>query len=203
MPKLISARLIPALARRRLYDRHPDFRPPVSKVAISRSGFVRKWFEYPRSGRWSLAMSILGLELAELRIAETAASQTANALYCARAFPSVPRSSNPQSSTHKRVGQLIGICWRRPMQRTLKTKRSHPGCECTQRQQAETVMSMIKRDFGSALRGKTARSRQTGRDPQVPDPRRDDPIRQSRVETEPSCTLQLSWPLLGEHVCVS
>jgi hypothetical protein len=49
--------------------------------------------------------------------------------------------------------------WRRHMKRLLRTKRSRRRCGYTQRWQAETVMSMIKRNLGSALRGRTVRSR--------------------------------------------
>jgi hypothetical protein len=49
--------------------------------------------------------------------------------------------------------------WRRHMTRLLKTKRSRRRCGYTQRWQAETVNSMMKRNLGSALRGKTAASR--------------------------------------------
>ena len=50
--------------------------------------------------------------------------------------------------------------WRRHMRRMLKDKRSRRRCGYTQRWQAETVNSMIKRNLGSALRGKTDGSRQ-------------------------------------------
>ena len=49
--------------------------------------------------------------------------------------------------------------WRRRMARRPRTKRSRRRCGYTQRWQAETVNSMIKRNLGSALRGKTAGSR--------------------------------------------
>jgi hypothetical protein len=49
--------------------------------------------------------------------------------------------------------------WRRRMKRTLRTKRSRRRCGYTQRWQAETVVSMIKRNLGSALAGRTADSR--------------------------------------------
>jgi hypothetical protein len=49
--------------------------------------------------------------------------------------------------------------WRRHMKRLLATKRSRRRCGYTQRWQVETVMSMIKRNLGDELRGKTARSR--------------------------------------------
>ena len=49
--------------------------------------------------------------------------------------------------------------WRRRMRRLLRTKRSRRRCGYTQRWQAETVVSMVKRNLGSALSGKTAASR--------------------------------------------
>jgi hypothetical protein len=49
--------------------------------------------------------------------------------------------------------------WRRRMRRLLRTKRSRRRCGYTQRWQVETVNSMIKRNLGSALRGKTDASR--------------------------------------------
>ncbi len=49
--------------------------------------------------------------------------------------------------------------WRRRMKRLLATKASRRRCGYTQRWQVETVISMIKRNLGSALRGKSAHSR--------------------------------------------
>ena len=49
--------------------------------------------------------------------------------------------------------------WRRHMRRVLATKASRRRCGYTQRWQVETVNSMIKRNLGSALRGKTKASR--------------------------------------------
>jgi hypothetical protein len=49
--------------------------------------------------------------------------------------------------------------WRRHMKRLLATKRSRRRCGYTQRWQVETVMSMIKRNLGAELRGKSSRSR--------------------------------------------
>lgn len=88
-----------------------------------------------------------------------------------------------------RVGARLSGHWRRRMQKLLKTKRSRRRCGYTQRQQAETVMSMIKRNLGSALRGKTAWSRR--RDMILKCLTHDLMIirRQSRVETEPDTTL--------------
>ncbi len=45
--------------------------------------------------------------------------------------------------------------WRRHMKRLLATQRSRRRCGYTQRWQAETMMSMIKRNLGSALRGRS------------------------------------------------
>jgi len=50
--------------------------------------------------------------------------------------------------------------WRRMMKRMLRTKRSRRRCGYNRRYQVETVNSMMKRNLGSALGGKTARSRQ-------------------------------------------
>ena len=49
--------------------------------------------------------------------------------------------------------------WRRRMRRQLKTKRSRRRCGYTQRWQVETANSMMKRNLGSALRGKANQSR--------------------------------------------
>jgi hypothetical protein len=49
--------------------------------------------------------------------------------------------------------------WRRHMSRVLATKRSRRRCGYTQRWQVESVNSMLKRNLGSALRGKTRQSR--------------------------------------------
>jgi hypothetical protein len=49
--------------------------------------------------------------------------------------------------------------WRRLMKRLLRTKQSRRRTGYTQRWQAETAVSMMKRNLGSALRGRTARSR--------------------------------------------
>ena len=55
--------------------------------------------------------------------------------------------------------QPPGGRWRRHMKRLLATAESRRRCGYTQRWQCETVHSMIKRNLGSALRGKTAWSR--------------------------------------------
>jgi hypothetical protein len=49
--------------------------------------------------------------------------------------------------------------WRRRMSRLLRTKRDRRRCGYTQRWQAETVNSMLKRNQGPALRARTARRR--------------------------------------------
>jgi hypothetical protein len=49
--------------------------------------------------------------------------------------------------------------WRRRMKRMLRSKQSRRRCGYTQRWQAETVVSMVKRNLGSALAGKTTNSR--------------------------------------------
>ena len=49
--------------------------------------------------------------------------------------------------------------WRRHMKRLLATRRSRQCCGYTQRWQVETAISMLKRNLGSALRGRTAHSR--------------------------------------------
>jgi hypothetical protein len=50
--------------------------------------------------------------------------------------------------------------WRRRMKNLLRTRRSRRRCGYAQRWQSETVNSMIKRNLGSELRGKTAASRE-------------------------------------------
>ena len=57
------------------------------------------------------------------------------------------------------TGQPPSGRWRRQMQRLLKTEESRRRCGYTKRWQVETVNSMMKRNLGSALRGKTAWSR--------------------------------------------
>ena len=56
-------------------------------------------------------------------------------------------------------GRIRGY-WRRRMRRLLRSKRSRRRCGYTQRWQAETVNSMMKRNLGSALRGKSSATRQ-------------------------------------------
>jgi hypothetical protein len=50
--------------------------------------------------------------------------------------------------------------WRRLMKKLLKNKRSRKRCGYNQRWQVETTASMLKRNLGSALRGKTKESRE-------------------------------------------
>ena len=57
-------------------------------------------------------------------------------------------------------GAPPGGRWRRHMKRLLRTKRSRRRCTYNRRYQVETVHSMVKRNLGSALGGKTARSRE-------------------------------------------
>ena len=57
------------------------------------------------------------------------------------------------------TGEAPSGYWRRRMKKMLATKEGRRRCGYTQRSQAETVMSMIKRNLGSALSGKTAWSR--------------------------------------------
>jgi DDE family transposase/transposase-like protein DUF772 len=79
--------------------------------------------------------------------------------------------------------------WRRRMRKLLKTKRSRRRCGYTQRWQVETVNSMIKRNLGSALRGRTDASRR--RDLQLKVIVHNLMIfrRSGRVETQQSCPL--------------
>jgi hypothetical protein len=63
--------------------------------------------------------------------------------------PLIGRPSAKPPTTH----------WRRHMKRLLRTQRRRRRCGYTQRWQVETVMSMIKRNLGDALSGKTAWSR--------------------------------------------
>lgn len=65
----------------------------------------------------------------------------------------------PPDAGRPNRGGGVGGRWRRHMKAQLATKRSRRRCGYTQRWQVETVMSMIKRNLGSALRGKTAWSR--------------------------------------------
>ena len=65
----------------------------------------------------------------------------------------------PQHGRPAKHGQPPAGRWRRYMKRLLATKDSRKRCGYTHRWQIETVNSMMKRNLGSALRGKTAHSR--------------------------------------------
>ncbi len=91
-----------------------------------------------------------------------------------------------------RPGPIRGY-WRRRMKRLLRTKRSRRACGYTQRWQSETVNSMIKRNLGSALRGRTPRSRQRDLMLKVLTHNLMIIRRPRRVETEQSRTLYLRF----------
>lgn len=65
----------------------------------------------------------------------------------------------PDLGRPRKDGGPPGGRWRRRMKKLLKTKRSRKRSGYTQRWQLETVNSMMKRNLGSELRGKTAHSR--------------------------------------------
>lgn len=65
----------------------------------------------------------------------------------------------PNAGRPRKDGRPPGGRWRRHMKGLLKTKESRKRCGYTQRWQVETVNSMMKRNLGSELRGKTADSR--------------------------------------------
>ena len=65
----------------------------------------------------------------------------------------------PESGRPRKDGGPPGGRWRRHMSRLLATTESRRRAGYTQRYQAETVNSMMKRNLGSALAGKTAWSR--------------------------------------------
>jgi hypothetical protein len=65
----------------------------------------------------------------------------------------------PDAGRPSKSGGPPSSRWRRHMKTLLATKSSRKRCGYTQRWQSETVMSMLKRNLGSALRGKTAWSR--------------------------------------------
>jgi hypothetical protein len=65
----------------------------------------------------------------------------------------------PQLGRPPEGGKQPGGRWRRHMVRLLKTRASRRRCGYTQRAQAETVTSMMKRNLGAALSGKSAWSR--------------------------------------------
>jgi hypothetical protein len=66
----------------------------------------------------------------------------------------------PDTGRPRKDGGPPGGRWRRHMKRLLRTKRSRRRCGYNLRYQAETVNSMMKRNLGSALGGKTAASRE-------------------------------------------
>jgi DDE family transposase len=65
----------------------------------------------------------------------------------------------PTKGRPRTDGGPPGGRWRRLMKRLLATRESRKRCGYTHRWQSETVHSMMKRNLGSALRGKTAHSR--------------------------------------------
>jgi hypothetical protein len=65
----------------------------------------------------------------------------------------------PDSGRPPKDGGPPGGRWRRHMKGLLKTRESRKRCGYTQRWQVETVNSMMKRNLGSELRGKTADTR--------------------------------------------
>jgi hypothetical protein len=66
----------------------------------------------------------------------------------------------PNTGRPRKDGGPPGGRWRGAMKRLLATKTSRRRCGYSQRWQSETVNSMMKRNLGSALTGKTAESRQ-------------------------------------------
>ena len=66
----------------------------------------------------------------------------------------------PEHGRPRKDGGPPGGRWRRHMKRLLRTRRSRKRCGYTRRWQIETVNSMMKRNLGSELRGKTAASRE-------------------------------------------
>ena len=65
----------------------------------------------------------------------------------------------PTKGRPRTDGGPPGGRWRKVMKRLLATRESRKRCGYTHRWQSETVHSMMKRNLGSALRGKTAHSR--------------------------------------------
>jgi hypothetical protein len=88
----------------------------------------------------------------------------------------------PAIGRPRRDGGPPGGRWRRLMKRMLRTKRSRRRCGYNRRYQAETVNSMMKRNLGSALGGKTAASRR--RDMLLKALTHDLMVLKPRVETE-------------------
>ena len=66
----------------------------------------------------------------------------------------------PDVGRPSKSGAPPGGRWRRHMKRLLRTKRSRRRCGYTQRWQAETTNSMVKRNLGSALRARSRRRRE-------------------------------------------
>jgi hypothetical protein len=66
----------------------------------------------------------------------------------------------PDIGRPRKDGGPPGGRWRRHMTRLLRTKASRRRCGYNRRYQVETVISMAKRNLGSALGGKTPRSRE-------------------------------------------
>ena len=66
----------------------------------------------------------------------------------------------PDTGRPIKSGGAPGGRWRRVMKRLLATKDSRRRCRYSLRYQVETVNSMMKRNLGSALSGKTAASRE-------------------------------------------
>lgn len=85
-------------------------------------------------------------------------SETAHVL--ARGDMGVRSIIPPNIGRPRKDGGAPGGRWRRAMKRLLATKASRRRCGYSQRWQSETVNSMMKRNLGSALTGKTAESRQ-------------------------------------------
>lgn len=88
----------------------------------------------------------------------------------------------PSSGRPRKHGGPPGGRWRRHMKRLLATKDSRKRCGYSQRYQAETANSMMKRNLGSALAGKTAWSRK--RDMALKSLTHDIMVLKRRVETE-------------------
>jgi len=88
----------------------------------------------------------------------------------------------PEIGRPRKDGGPPATRWRRHMKRLLATGESRRRCRYTSRWQVETVNSMMKRNLGSALGGKTARSRK--RDMLLKVLTHDLMVFQQRVETE-------------------
>jgi len=88
----------------------------------------------------------------------------------------------PSIGRPRKDGGPPGGRWRRRMKQLLGTKGSRKRCGYSQRYQGETVNSMMKRNLGSALAGKTAWSRK--RDMALKALTHDVMVLKRRVETE-------------------